>query len=497
MSTNNTKQATWIAIGSFFSYVVGIVSPMILSRFFDKGDYGTYRQVMYVYNTLLIVFTFGLPRAYSYFIPKREIEQSWSIISKLNRLFLLLGGIFSLSLFVFAEPISKALNNEELVVALRYFSPVPVLLLPTMGLEGIFASFKKTEFLALFTITTRVLTIACTIIPVVCFSGSYIEAIIGFDFAALITCIFAFVFMKLPLKGVQTKPTDISYRQVFYFALPLLFASLWGMIIESAPQYFIGHYYGTEVFADFSNGFFRIPFVGMVISAIAAILLPEFSRIDQGNGMGEEASRIWMSSIIKSAKIIFPMLVYGVFFPKLIMTCMYGDIYESSSIYFIVKNVSGLFFILPFAPIMIAIGKTKKYAMLHFVTAIGIVVLEIIAVNVINTPVAVAIVSEICQVVFVFLMMHAISKFLNKSIRVLIPIKDLLFILAASSISGLLAYSICILINLNKFVLLGISLCLFVLIYYICCWIMSISYKEIVKGFLSPSKAVRLNRFIP
>ena len=68
--TSNSKQAVWVAIGSFFSFFVGIVSPVILSRFFDKGDYGTYKQVMYVYNTLLAVFTLGLPKAYAYFLPK-------------------------------------------------------------------------------------------------------------------------------------------------------------------------------------------------------------------------------------------------------------------------------------------------------------------------------------------------------------------------------------------------------------------------------------------
>ena len=54
--TNNTKQAAWTAIGSLFSFGFSIVSSMILSRYFDKADYGTYKQAMYVYNTLLTVF---------------------------------------------------------------------------------------------------------------------------------------------------------------------------------------------------------------------------------------------------------------------------------------------------------------------------------------------------------------------------------------------------------------------------------------------------------
>ena len=42
--TNNTKQAAWVAIGSLFSFAVRIISPMNLSRFFDKGYYGIYKQ---------------------------------------------------------------------------------------------------------------------------------------------------------------------------------------------------------------------------------------------------------------------------------------------------------------------------------------------------------------------------------------------------------------------------------------------------------------------
>ena len=86
-ATSNSRQALWVGIGQFFSFTIGIVSPMILSRYFGKGDYGTYKQVMYVYNTLLTVFAFGLPRAYSYFIPRVSLSESKSIIKKITILF--------------------------------------------------------------------------------------------------------------------------------------------------------------------------------------------------------------------------------------------------------------------------------------------------------------------------------------------------------------------------------------------------------------------------
>lgn len=96
---SNSRQAAWVGIGSLFSFVVGIISPMILSRYFDKGDYGTYKQVMYVYNTLLTIFTLGLPRAYAYFLPKYTEEYSRDIINKVTRIFLCLELFFQYSYY--------------------------------------------------------------------------------------------------------------------------------------------------------------------------------------------------------------------------------------------------------------------------------------------------------------------------------------------------------------------------------------------------------------
>ena len=115
---------------------------MILSRFFDKGDYGTYKQVMYVYSTLLAVFTLGLPKAYAYFLPKYATNYSRDIISKVTKIFFILGEAFSLFLLCCAGPIASVMNNPDLRSALIVFSPTPFLLLPTMGLDAIYASFR-------------------------------------------------------------------------------------------------------------------------------------------------------------------------------------------------------------------------------------------------------------------------------------------------------------------------------------------------------------------
>ena len=91
---SNTVQTFWVSLGSLFSFGLVIISSMIFSRYFLKEDYGTYKQVMYVYNTLLTVFTLGLPRAYSYFLPRVKEAQAKDLIKKLQIYFFYLEQYF-------------------------------------------------------------------------------------------------------------------------------------------------------------------------------------------------------------------------------------------------------------------------------------------------------------------------------------------------------------------------------------------------------------------
>lgn len=497
VETNNTRQAAWVGIGSLFSFLVGIISPMILSRFFGKGDYGTYKQVMYVYTTLLTVFTLGLPKAYAYFLPKFGREYSKDVINKITSMFIVLGLVFSIVLFSGSKLISRILNNNDLALALRVFSPTPLLLLPTIGLEGIFSSFRKTQYLALYTVVTRVLTVACTVFPVVFLNGNYIQALVGFDIASSITCVIALLMKSMPVRKEEYKRSSLTIRQILHFSIPLLYASIWGIILSSANQFFISRYFGNAVFAEFSNGFMENPFATMVVGAVMTVLLPRFSEIEEGKRMNAEVYGLWQSALEKSAKIIFPILIFSVVFARLIMTCLYGNAYSSSTTYFMIKNFSSLLYIVPFAPIMLAIGKTKEYANAHMVAAIMIVVLEFISVKIILEPIVIAFVSEICQALKIYLMMRVISQYAGMTIRELLPLKSLGIILLICILSAGATYGLSLFITVNKWILSLVCISAFCVFYYALCWLTNTSYRSIVLGFMPSLSDKIFIKYIP
>jgi O-antigen/teichoic acid export membrane protein len=460
---------------------------MILSRYFLKEDYGTYKQVLYVYHTLLTVFTLGLPKAFSFYLPRVPLNEAKSLIRKLTNLFFLLGAVFSLLLFVFAPQIALFLKNPDLELALKIFSPVPLLMLPTMGLEGILSTFRKTQFLTIYTISTRILMLLCVALPVILFHSGYIQAIIGFVAASFLSFVLALYFKYLPVKNAGNEKCGMKYKEIFKFSLPLLYASLWGILISSTDQFFISRYFGIEVFAEFSNGSMELPFVGMVVGACATVLTPVFSRLSHEKlDPKKEIFPLWINVFEKTAKIIYPLVLYCWFFADILMVVLYGNQYENSSVYFRIKSLVNFFTLIVYVPLILAIGKTKFYANVHMYGAIILISLEYFSILIFKSSYLITGISVVCQLGRIFILLLLISKFFEIKLYELFPIKLLLkIVLPSILILFALHYLLVDCFSINKLLILFISFIGYILFFYISSHFLRIDYWAIVKPILN------------
>lgn len=490
INTSNTQQAFWVGIGSLFSFGFTLASSMILSRYFDKGDYGTYKQVLYVYGTLLTVFTLGLPKAFSYYLPRVPLNEAKNLISKITNLFYLLGGIFSVLLFFFSPQIASFLKNPDLNLSIKIFSPVPFLMLPTMGLESILATYRKTQFITIYTISTRVFTLLCVVLPVIIFKGTYIHAIIGFVVASILSFALAIYFKFMPVRHEANDKCNISYTEIFKFSLPLLYASLWGMLIGSADQFFISRYFGNEVFADFSNGSLELPFVGMVVGAGATVLGPLFSRqIHEKADIKKEILPLWISVFEKTAKIIYPLVLYFWFFADIVMVLLYGAQYENSGIYFRIKLIVNFFTIISYIGLIMAINANKFYANVHFLHAFILIFLEFTSVKLFNSPYLITVISVICRIGNTIIMLKYIAKYFNVRLIDLFPIK-LIGLIVLPSIIFLFAIRCFFekLLHTEGLILLVSGFFIYVLIYALWSLLAKIDYISIISPLLARFK---------
>lgn len=383
-NNSNFNQALWLGIGQLCTFALSFVSAAILSRYFDKTEYGTFRQILYVYTTLSTLFTVGLPGVFAYFIPRLETGQQKTLINSMNRLFLLLGAAFSITLFFGADVIAKLLNNPELSVGIRIFSPFPLFTLPTMGVEGIYTALRKTKAIAIYHVVSKVLSLLCIVLPVVVWHTGYREAIIGWGCSSFIMFLVSMYMKNKPYFRVEKVLVQNMYKQVFDYCLPLVGAFIAGFFIHSADQFFISRYYGTESFAEASNGCLSIPIVAMVAGSIKSVLLPVFSKADSKGKLSNELST-YNNAVNKCVVLVFPILLFCAFFAKEIMVFIYGVQYEGSGAYlrvFILRDFVDCF---PYLAVLLAIGRTRFYMNMHLIGALIIWALDLL-ISIVGLP---------------------------------------------------------------------------------------------------------------
>jgi O-antigen/teichoic acid export membrane protein len=427
MRNSNSLQAFWLGLGNLSSFLIAIISTAIFSRYFTKAEYGTYRQIVYVYSTLLVIFSAGLPTVYSYFLPRYSLSQGKDVVSKVSWLLFFAGMIFSLFLLCSSGMISQVLKNPELDLALKIFSPVPMLLLPTLGIEGIFASYKRTYYIAIYNVVTKVISLLLITLPVIFLHKSYIFALYGWNLASLISFAIAHFIKRIPFKYVISEKSNIAFIEIFKYSLPLVAASLWGMAIKAADQFYISRYFGSEVFAEFSNGFIEIPIVGMITGAISTMLIPIYSKMVFEKSDISELVSIYRSVLQKSAMIIYPLVVFFLFNSGSIIIILYSSKYLNSIIYFQIAVILNLFNVIIFAPIILALGKTKFYSNLHMYMAFVVWGLEFIAVSFFNSPIIIAVLSVTLSILKVIIAFLYVARFINVKFSDLIPFKSIVY----------------------------------------------------------------------
>lgn len=484
--SSNTVQAFWVASGSLSSILLAIVSAAILSRYFSKYDYGTYKQVVYVYSSLLVLFSAGLPRVYSYFLPRYTPEEGLSIVKKVSKMLFVAGLLFSAFLFFLSGPISVVMHNPSLAHPLRVFSPIPIFLLPTLGLEGIFATYRKTMYLAIYNTISRFLMLVFIVAPVVFFKGSLTDALYGWVFISVLTFFLALYFKTIPFRNIVALPTGLTYQQLFGFSLPLVTASLWGMTIKAADPFFISHYFGNIVYAEYANGFIELPFVAMITSSTSVVLLPVFSKMIQDGNAVEDLLATWTSVLQKSALLIYPLVVFFIFYAETIMVLLYSEKYAASGAYFQINMVLNFFNIIIFAPLFLAMGKTKLYSHLHLLFALLLWGSDFLVILLFHTPEAIAINSTFFQVVKIILFMYWSSRFLNVSIYRFFPFLMLFKIVFLSLfvIGVLKVISLWIVLPDSLLIQFILNFAVYIILLLGFSPFLGLSYKEIIKPLL-------------
>ena len=155
-----------LSTGRVIGGLINLVSAMILTRLLTQQDYGTYRQVWLVYETVLPFLMFGLPASVTYYIPQFDRRGQKMVVVQSGIMLALAGLLLSVFTYLFAEPIATGFSNNQVIVGLlRSFFWFPILSAPLLFVDSFLIAIYKPGWV--YTVLSAGIQFGSLVIPVV------------------------------------------------------------------------------------------------------------------------------------------------------------------------------------------------------------------------------------------------------------------------------------------------------------------------------------------
>lgn len=403
---------------------------VLLSRLMLKGEYGSFRQLIYIQATIVSVMGLCLSKVSSNYLPLYSKEQGKDIVFKFFIILLGFAALIGGSVLLMNPLICEFFKNTDLAPLINIFALIIFFNIPVLGIEGIYTTYKRTQVFGLFTILNKIGFLLFLAVPFVFKSVNLLILTKFWLLHSAIIFLTGLVLFFYPFRNLKQNKSNVGYGQIIKFIIPLIFSSLLGLAFTASDQFYISHFFGKEVYAEYSNGMTQIPFIGILITSIGSVIYPflvdEFGKkkIDT-----QKIAQTIKEISLKSIYIIYPIIIFIWLASEEIYILLFGHEYVISASYFKIATIYNLFSVFIFFPIILALKEMRFYNIVHFV-AVGLIWgLHFLSVYLFMNPLLIPIITLVIKIGIVASQLLRIVNRLNLSVNQLIPIKKALVLI--------------------------------------------------------------------
>lgn len=288
----------------FVSACITVSIPLVLARVMDLAEYGAYKQLFLVSQTLYFVLPFGVAQSLYFFIPRAEQRRPWF---GQTLLFLLgAGTLAAVILYRFAPQLSGWLNSPALFehrVLLALYCGSSMAGYP---LELSMTSQGNTRGAAIGYLVSDALRSVALTAP----------ALLGFGLHGMMLsmCVFSFVRLAATwwvMVGHSEGPLwdGPSFRRQLAYAAPFGAAILVSVPQHYAHQFMVSSVVSPELFAIYAVGCFQVPLVDLLYSPTSEVLMVQIGALER-TGRIEEAAIAFREATARLAFVFLPLAAF-------------------------------------------------------------------------------------------------------------------------------------------------------------------------------------------
>jgi O-antigen/teichoic acid export membrane protein len=309
--------------------LLNALAAVLIVRKLAQFEYGTYRQVLLLYSSVLLVGDADLSQSLYNLIPGRR-EQAGAMLGRTALATLLLSAVWAASLVGVAGLVAKYFGNPQLVSLMPLLAAYLALSLLAQAPEAWLITLQRigtTSFNIGFYEGLKFILILSAL--------AWDANVSGLLLAMLIAVACRLVHFFLHLRGDLEFSAPLFSGEQWAYSMMLWLPGLLNIAAIYAHQYIVGHYFEPATYAVYAVACFQIPFMGVLVTSIGEVLLVRATEL-RLQGRQAEIRRVWLSACRKAQVLFLPVTVALAVLARPLITALFSERYLASVALFVV-----------------------------------------------------------------------------------------------------------------------------------------------------------------
>jgi len=331
--SSRTVKVLALSLGSSLTMLASIAFAMIASRYLSKHDYATIRQTFLSYDFASPLLMLGLPNAVYYFLPRAGKDGRGTVIDNIA---LLTVGAILFSLFFLLggdQLLAVRFNNPDLHKTLPWLTVYPLFMMPIAGMAAVLVIAERVRTLTIYNTLTSISLTLVNIVAVLATRSYEVPVLVRIAAPGLMLPLALYLMFKA-VPGTWRAPQLSSMGTMVRYSVPLGLATLLGTLTMQLHSIIVASLCTPEDFAVYANGAIELPFIGIVTGSITSVVFAEMAT-ECARGNKAAALALFRKAAVKSACILFPVMIFFLVAAQPFIIVMYSQAYRASVVPFV------------------------------------------------------------------------------------------------------------------------------------------------------------------
>ncbi len=352
-----TSRVALVAVGRLAVPAAALVTNMILARVLTRENLGRLQEVFVHFQIVLNVAAVSIQTTLYNFLPRVPVPQRRCFLRENTLAVLAVTAVLTAAVYFCSYPIAWWVGDVAAVPLVKAGAfALFVSILATVA-DPLFIVHERGDLSAAATVLGAAVQVGCVALLV---RGEdrliyFFWAIAAGQTLRLMWAI-AFAHRRLP-SGIEA-PSRHIFVQELAFLWPVALTATIDTVSSNLDRVLVARLFDPRTMAAYVLGAVELPFIGVLMGAVTAVLLPNLAEKLAGGEIAE-VHETWKRAVRKGAAILFGLFWLFLWIAEEFMTLLFSHRYAESATYFRIYLLLLPLRAIAFMPILYALGRAR------------------------------------------------------------------------------------------------------------------------------------------